>query len=166
MTSRRTAGGERSADGHFAAVLRTCKLVHDEAAGVLYQQTLFRITLGAGGVESVGRDGKLQIRQAYKSRAAEEGHGTDGLPLHNLSLFNRMQNVQLDLNFGAQVNPIWDALPVIRAIVATLGPQRKQVTASLRFGLMTAITCARLPEEPWKRFVQIDVWLHREITRL
>lgn len=126
--------------------------MHDEAIEVLYQQTLFRIALGARGVESVDTKGRLRIQPG--PREADQEDDVDGLPLKNLSLFHKMQNVHLDLNFGSQPNPIWDALPVIRAIMAELNPKRKHTTVSLRFGVMTAMTCTRLTEGPWRRFVQ------------
>lgn len=67
-----------------------------------------------------------------------------------------MQNVHLDLDFGPQVNPIWDALPVIRALVLTLpsSSSRISTTAAMRFGVVTAITVSRLLNGPWSKFLQ------------
>lgn len=137
----------------FTAILRANRQIHDEAVKVLYHQTLFRIVIGPRAVESVDANGKLHIQSSSRVEAGGVQKDID-TPLLDLSLFSKMQNVHLDLNFGSQTNPIWDALTIIRAITATLNSNRKHTTASLRFGLMTAITCARLPEEPWGRFVR------------
>ena len=138
---------------NFTSILRTCRLVHKEATGVLYQQTLFRISLGARGTESVDTaSGKLRINHPQPKRAGNDDDRRRNL--QDLSLFDRMQHVHLDLNFGSQINPIWDALPVIRALALTLNPDRKSTTASLRFGVATAITVSRLLDAPWEKFLQ------------
>ena len=147
--SRRKGLGK--AGPHFAAILQTSRQVHDEAIKVLYQQTLFRIALGAGGGESVDKTGRLQINP--KPMRPTESEVSGGYLLQDLSLFSRMLYAQLDLDFGKQVNPIWDALPVIRAVLGALKPGRKHITARLRFGLMTAVTCARLSDDMWRRFL-------------
>ena len=153
MATSRNDGDTFRAGTHSTAILRASRQIHNEAVEVLYQQTLFRIVIGPRAVESVDSKGKLRTQSPSMVEAGGETKDIEA-PLLDLSLFSKMQNVHLDLNFGSQTNPIWDTLSIIRAIVATLNLDRKHTTASLRFGLMTAITCARLPEEPWGRFVR------------
>lgn len=152
ITCRRSSNTDQMAGPHLAAVLRACRQIHEEAIEVLVEQTLFRISLGARGSESVGKSGRLCLRTKTSQVVKNEEIGA--APLRDFSFFDRIQNGHLSVGFGSQVNPAWDALPVIRAIVATINSNRRYTTARLRFGLMTAITCLRLPDTPWKRFAR------------
>lgn len=152
ITSCRDDAGGQSAGPHFTALLRTCRQIYEEAVEVLYQQTLFRISLGPEALECVDKQGRLWVRSPTEGAGLSSEDRSKPLP--DLVLFTKMHNVHLDLNFGGQPNPVWDVPAVTRAILAALNPHRKHTTVTLRFGLMTAITCARISEGSWQRFVR------------
>lgn len=152
ITARRRHRISQAAGHHFAAILRTCKQIQAEATDILYQQTLFTVATGTAGAEMVDAGGRLRLQSSSPSASATQK--SEGSPLQELTLFDKMQHVHLEVNIGKQVNPVWDVVPVTRAILATLPPGLKTTTATLRFGLMTAVTCSRLTEEVWTRFQQ------------
>lgn len=163
-TQHTTHTGQPIGQANFIAVLRTSRLIHKEAIPVLYNQLLVRIALGARGTESISPStGKLHLNQPLPKHTwpvlwpttIENDNFRHSRPLHDPALFTRTQNLHLSLDFGPQVNPIWDALPVIRALALTLPPPRTRhrTTASLRFGVAVAMTISRLLPGPWEKFL-------------
>lgn len=131
----------------FTAILRTCKLIEEEATNVLYESTCFYVKVG------------LRPHVSF-DQVSDARHGADGLHcLRRLKCLRLLKHVKVRIvehKLGEhKLGEPPDRLPdILIALFKVLNPERASTNVVFKLDLVLAAAIARCPSTDWCYFIQ------------